>query len=427
MSDQEPALDRAEEPGRGLGVAPPGAARQPRAGEAERSPVEASSTAERSPVEASNTLRRWRLVLGGADDGTGESLSGDDARIDTALAAVYDAPPRTRGGQRAGGLGSSAPAVSRWLGDIRRFFPSSVVQVLQRDAIERLNLQRLLLEPEMLASLVPDLRLVTTLLELNRLLPDTTRETARQVVATVVAEIEARLARRTDQAVTGALHRSARTRRPRHGDIDWDRTIRANLRHWVPERSALVPEHLVGFGRRTASVQRDIIIAIDQSGSMADSVVYASVFGAVLASLRTLRTRVVAFDTEVVDLTEHLHDPVDVLFGVQLGGGTDINRAIAYCETLVERPADTVLILLSDLFEGGVRDALVARLAELVRRGVTCVALLALSDEGTPSYDHEHAAALTAVGVPAFACTPDAFPDLLAAAIERRPLVAQGR
>jgi Mg-chelatase subunit ChlD len=299
--------------------------------------------------------------------------------------------------------------------------------VLQRDAIERLNLQRLLLEPEMLSSLVPDLRLVTTLLELNRLLPDTTRETARHVVATVVAEIEARLARRTEQAVTGALHRAARTRRPRHGDIDWDRTIRANLRHWIPERSTLVPDRLVGFGRRTASLQRDIVIAIDQSGSMADSVVYASVFGAVLASLRTVRTRVVAFDTEVVDLTEHLHDPVDVLFGVQLGGGTDIDRAVAYCETLIERPADTVLILLSDLFEGGVRDALVIRMAELVRRGVTCVALLALSDEGTPSYDHDHAAALVSVGVPAFACTPDAFPDLLAAAIERRPLVVPVR
>ena len=368
-------------------------------------------------------LRRWRLVLGGGDDGTGASLAGEDIRIDAALAAVYDVAPRGRGGQRAGGLGASAPAVSRWLGDIRRFFPSSVVQVMQRDAIERLNLRRLLLEPEMLAAVVPDLRLVTTLLELNRLLPDTTRATARQVVATVVREIEARLARRTEQAVSGALHRSARTRRPRPGDIDWHRTIRANLRHWLPAERTLVPEHLVGFGRRTSSLARDVIIAIDQSGSMADSVVYASVFGAVLASLRSIRTRVVAFDTEVVDLTAQLHDPVEVLFGVQLGGGTDIDQAVAYCASLVERPTETIFVLLSDLYEGGARNSLVARMGELVRRGVTCVALLALSDDGTPSYDHDHAAALAEVGVPAFACTPDAFPDLLAAAIERRPLV----
>lgn len=368
-------------------------------------------------------LRRWRLVLGGADEGTGAQLTGDDARIDAALAAVYDAPPPRRGG-RAGGLRSSAPGVARWLGDIRRYFPTSVVQVLQHDAIERLNLKRLLLEPEMLQALEPDLNLVTTLLELNHLLPETTRATARQVVATVVADIERRIARRAHEAVTGALARSARSRRPRPGDIDWDRTIRANLRHWIPEAGTLVPEHLVGYGRRQPALARDVVIAIDQSGSMADSVVYAGVYGSVLAGMRTLRTCVVAFDTAVVDLTEHLHDPVDVLFGVQLGGGTDIDGALGYCETLVERPERTVLVLISDLFEGGVQGALVHRMAELVRRGVTCLVILALSDEGAPSYDHDTAAELAAVGVPAFACTPDAFADVLAAALEGRPLQA---
>ena len=375
-------------------------------------------------VGEAERLRRWRLVLGGADDGSGESLSGDDVRIDKALAAVYDAPPKSRGSRRAGGLGSSAPGVARWLGDIRRYFPSSIVQVMQRDAIDRLQLQRLLLEPEMLAAVEPDIHLVGTLLELNRLLPETTRSTARQVVGTVVRQVEARLARRTEQAVNGALHRAARTRRPRSADIDWNRTIRANLQHWLPEQRTIVPEHLVGYARRQLSVQRDIIIAIDQSGSMAESIVYAGVFGSVLASLRAVRTHVVAFDTTVVDLTATLSDPIDVLFGIQLGGGTDIDAAVAYCENLVVQPADTILVLLSDLYEGGVRDALAARLSNLVRSGVMCVALLALSDEGTPSYDHDHAAALAEVGVPAFACTPDAFPDLIAAAIERRDLAA---
>ena len=374
-------------------------------------------------VGEAERLRRWRLVLGGADDGVGTALTGDDAHIDAALAAVYDAAPPRRGG-RAGGLGSSAPGVARWLGDIRRYFPSTVVQVLQHDAIERLNLRRLLLEPEMLDALEPDLALVTTLLELNRLLPETTRATARQIVGRVVADIEQRLGRRTHEAVHGALARAARSRRPRPGDIDWDRTIRANLRHWLPEVRTLVPEHLVGYGRHQPALQRDVIIAIDQSGSMADSVVYAGVYGCVLAGIRALRTHVVAFDTAVVDLTAHLDDPVDVLFGVQLGGGTDIAGAIGYCETLVERPTQTVLVLISDLYEGGVQDALVARMEDLVRRGVTCLALLALSDEGTPSYDHDHAAALADVGVPAFACTPDAFADVLAAALEGRPLTA---
>jgi len=372
--------------------------------------------------------RRWRMVLGGTEEGdtggqgvTGLQLEGDDARIDAALAAVYDAKPgRRSGGSRSGGLGSSAPAVARWLGDIRRYFPTTVVQVMQRDAIERLRLRQLLLEPEMLDAVEPDLHLVTLLVELNRLLPDATRASARLLVGRVVDEIRQRLQSRTAAAVQGALARSVRTRRPRPADIDWNRTIHANLRHYQPAAGTVIPERLVGYGRRQRSLSRDVIVAIDQSASMADSVVYASVFSAVLASLPALRTQVVAFDTAVADLTPLLHDPVEVLFGVQLGGGTDIAAAIGYCQGLVTRPADTVLVLVSDLFEGGNSGLLHDRIAALHQAGVCVIVLLALSDEGAPAYDHGQAAALAAMGVPSFACTPDAFPDLLAAALERR-------
>lgn len=379
-------------------------------------------------VSDAERSRRWRMVLGGIDDGevdqvglTNLRLDGHDARIDAALAALYDAPrDRRGGGSRAGGLGSSAPAVARWLGDIRRYFPTSVVQVLQRDAIDRLKLRQLLLEPEMLRAVEADLHLVTLLVELNHLLPDSTRATARKVVAQVVAEIELRLAARTKQAVRGALARSQRTRRPRPSDIDWSRTIHANLRHYLPEQQTVIPERLVGYGRRQRSLSRDVIVAIDQSASMADSVVYASVFGAVLASIPAFRTHVVAFDVAVADLTPLLHDPVDVLFGVQLGGGTDIAQAIGYCQQLITRPADTLLILVSDLFEGGNAALLHDRIAALAQAGVCVVVLLALSDEGAPAYDHAQAAALAEMGVPSFACTPDAFPELLAAALEGR-------
>jgi len=232
-----------------------------------------------------------------------------------------------------------------------------------------------------------------------------------------VAELEARLAERTRAAVTGALDRAGRTARPRHSDIDWDRTIRANLKHFSPALGTIVPDRLVGYARRNHSVQRDIVLAIDQSGSMAESVVYAALFGAVLGSIRTLRTSLVVFDTAVVDLTDQLDDPVDVLFGTQLGGGTDINRALAYCEELVTKPAETVLVLISDLYEGGIREEMLRRVRSLVESGVQVVALLALADSGSPSYDAENAAALAELGVPAFACTPDKFPDLMAAAI----------
>ena len=167
-----------------------------------------------------------------------------------------------------------------------------------------------------------------------------------------------------------------------------------------------------------------MILCIDQSGSMASSVVYSSVFAAVLASMRSLKTSLVVFDTAVVDLTPELHDPVEVLFGTQLGGGTDINRALGYCEGLVQRPANTILVLISDLLEGGDQSALFRRAAALVASGVTLVTLLALSDDGAPAYDHDNAQAFAALGSPAFACTPDQFPDLMAAAIERRDLGA---
>ena len=373
-------------------------------------------------MTADARLKRWRLVLGGADDGTGVPLSGREAKLDASLAALYDRRP---GGPRGAGLDPSAPNVARWLGDIREYFPSSVVSVMQKDAIERLSLHELLLEPELLEAVEPDVNLVGTLLALNRVIPAKTRETARLVVRKVVDELERRLDQRTRAAVTGALDRASRTRRPRRlADVDWNRTIRANLRHYQPDLNTVIAETLIGYGRRQQAVQRDIVLCVDQSGSMASSVVYSSVFAAVLASLRALRTSLVVFDTAVVDLTPQLADPVEVLFGTQLGGGTDINQALAYCEQLVQRPNDTILVLISDLMEGGDAHALRRRAAALVAAGVSVIALLALSDDGAPAYDHENAQAFAALGVPTFACTPDLFPDLMAAAIEKRDVGA---
>lgn len=371
-------------------------------------------------TESRDRLTRWRLVLGGEDaDGIGESvaLTQDDERRDAVLRDLYD-------GDRRGGMGRSAPRVARWLGDIRTYFPSSVVQVMQSDAMDRLGLTELLLEPELMESVQPDISMVTTLVGLGRAIPERSRATARAVVRAVTDELEERLRARTVQAVTGALNRAARSRRPRLRDVDWQRTIAANLKHYQPEHRTVIPERLVGFARRTTQVERHIILCIDQSGSMGQSIVYSSVFGAVLASLRSVATSLVVFDTAVVDLTDELEDPVDVLFGVQLGGGTDINQALAYCEGLVQRPQDTILVLISDLFEGGIADEMIRRATTLVGSGVTMIALLALSDAGHPAYDADHATALAAIGVPAFACTPDQFPELMAAAIERQDIGA---
>jgi Mg-chelatase subunit ChlD len=371
--------------------------------------------------QSRDRLTRWRLVLGEAAEQTataerpGAVLSQADQARDQALASLYD-------GERRGGLGSSSPKVARWLGDIRTYFPTSVVSVMQADAMERLGLRQLLLEPETMGAVQPDLDLVTTLVGLNGVIPEHSRETARAVVRTVTDELQERLRDTTVQAISGALDRASRTRRPKPRDIDWRRTIGANLRHYLPSHRTVVPERLVGYARRTRRTQRRIILCIDQSGSMAASVVYSSVFGAVLASLASVSTRLVAFDTSVVDLTDQLDDPVDVLFGVQLGGGTDINQAIAYCQGLVEQPEETVFVLISDLYEGGVTEEMLQRARAIVDSGAVMIALLALSDAGAPSYDKENAAALTALGVPAFACTPDLFPDLMAAAIQHEDI-----
>ena len=379
-----------------------------------------------SMIEDAERLRRWRLVLGAGGDNLDVQLGDRDAAIDGALSALYD-PSAVDGkgtgksATRSGGLGGSNPNIARWLGDIRTYFPSSVVRVMQKDALDRLNLRQMLLEPELLATVDPDVNLVATLISLRSVLPAKTMETARMVVRKVVEDLEKRLANPLRQAVNGSLNRSQRNRRPRHNEIDWHRTIRANLKHYQADLNTVVPETLIGYGRKRSAL-RDIVLCIDQSGSMASSVVYASVFGAVLASLPAVSTRMVVFDTAVVDLSDQMNDPVDLLFGVQLGGGTDIHRALTYCQGQIRRPQETILVLISDLFEGGNKAELLKRAASIVASGVTCVALLALSDSGKPGYDHEMAAKFAGMGIPAFACTPDLFPDMMAAAIQGQDL-----
>lgn len=361
------------------------------------------------------TRRRWHLILGDETD----ELSPRDLQLSQALGALYNQGPKGRGG-----LGSSAPRVAKWLGDIREFFPASVVQVIQKDAFERLNLKALMLEPDFLATLEADVHLVADLISLRSVMPEKTRETARIVVKTVVDQLLAKLAAKTVQTLKGAINRAQRSRRPRAVDIDWARTIRANLRHYQTEYHTVVPERLIGYARQSRSrADLDhVMLCIDQSGSMASSVVYGSIFAAVMASLPVLSTQLICFDTAIVDLTDQLSDPVEVLFGVQLGGGTDIDMALAYCQTKIEQPSKTHLVLITDLYEGGNAESMLARIAAIKQSGVNLIVLLALSDDGHSSYDTNHAGLIAAMGCPVFACTPDQFPDMMATALTRQDI-----
>ncbi len=355
-------------------------------------------------------LEKWRLILGEKADPQHQITLPKDAQgIDRTLNALYDS-------DRRAGLGNSMPNVNRWLGDIRTYFPSSIVQVMQRDALQRLKLTQMLLEPELLNSVIPDVHLAAALLQLQKALPDQTRETARAVVRKVVEQIQERLREPMRQAVQGAIHRAERSHRPQWRDVNWPLTIRANLRHYQIEHKAIIPKTLIGHGRRAKSM-RTVILLIDQSGSMSTSVVYAGVLGCILASLHSIRTHIIAFDTEVADLTHLASDPVDVLFGTQLGGGTDIQKAVKYAQSLIVNPADTTLFLISDLYEGGSPSQLLHRVDEIVAVGARMITLLALSDQGQPAYDRNLAAEFAARGSICFGCTPDAFPSVLEAAL----------
>lgn len=373
-------------------------------------------------------IERWRLLLGGGEaDGTGYDLSDELQRIDLALGALYDferqksfdyGSPKGRGG-----AGSSSPAIARWLGDIRKYFPQTVVNVMQNDALKHPQLkQKMMFEPEILEQAEADIHLVATLMELGKLIPSKTKETARRVVQKVVDELLQKLEQKTISTLSGALDKSTRNRHPKYNEINWNATILKNLKHYLPDYKTVIPETRIGYGHKSRKSLKDIILCLDQSGSMGTSVVYSGIFGAVMSSLPNVKTKMVVFDTQVADLSENLKDPVELLFGVQLGGGTDINKALKYCQELVTKPDDTILILITDLYEGGNEKEMHKRTQELLDSGVQIICLLALNDEGSPSYDSKNAKLFADKNIPVFACTPDLFPDLMAAAIKKQDL-----
>ncbi|MCC6512233.1 MAG: VWA domain-containing protein [Pirellulaceae bacterium] len=372
-------------------------------------------------------LKRWRLILGASTQdqlsgfGGGQlELTADQCLMDEALSAIYDETEEGAGtsGKRSAGLGGSSPRMAKWLGDIRTYFTEDVVTVIQQDAIDRKGMKELLFEPEMLKNVQPNVQLVGTLMSLKGQIPERTKETARMVVRAVVEKIKLALEQKIRQAVMGALNRREHSPIPNASNIDWKWTIGRNLKNFNPQLQTIIPERVFFYSRAQRQNNWTVILDMDQSGSMADSVVYGAVVGSIFASLPALETHVVAFDTEVVDLSEQCgDDPVDMLFGVQLGGGTDINKSVAFCEQFIKEPAQTLFILLTDLFEGGNQSQLVRRLGEMVSSGVRVMCLLALNDSGTPCYDEALAKKLAALGIPCFACTPSLLPELIEGAL----------
>ena len=377
-------------------------------------------------MEQAEQRSRWRLILGSETEasfsGMGSGgLTQEELLLDGALAAIYGGPGESFG--PGGGKGPAAPLLSKWLGDLRSLFDPELVAVVQNDAIERKGLKQLLLEPELLEGLEPDLNLAATLLMLKDQIPKKSKESARRFIRRIVEEINKLLDSDVRRAVTAALNRRAHSPLPSAAAIDFPYTIRRNLRNYNRELKTIVPERVWFFDRSSRVNRWHVILDIDQSGSMGQSILYSSVMACILASMSAVKTSVVAFDTEIMDLTPLCADPVDLLFGFQMGGGTDIAKSVAYCQGLVETPAKTLFFLISDLEEGGNRAALLRRLEELKASGVTAVVLLAIADGGKPYYDAVTAEKIAAMDIPCFACAPETLPLLLERALKGQSLL----
>lgn len=371
-------------------------------------------------------LKRWRLILGQSTNEKLSSMSNDknllsdeESIMDQALSAIYDNTSSSGNEQRSAGLGDSYPNIAKWLSDIRTYFPTEVVSVIQSDAIEKKGLKQLIFEPETLKHVKPDINMVGTLIALKGHIPKKSKEQARILVKSLVDEIMENMEHDLKRAVTGALNRKKHSPIPSLPNTDWKKTIRKNLKNYDKEKKQIIPEKFYFFEKQRMNKEWNIILDMDQSGSMADSIIYASIMGSIFASLPSLETRIVAFDTNVVDLTETCgNDPVDILFGVQLGGGTDINKSVKYCSEFIHTPKKTLFILISDLYEGGVEAGLLRQLESMKESGVTVLVLMALSDRGKPAYDEKLGKKISNLNIPCFSCTPNMLPELIGSALK---------
>lgn len=378
-------------------------------------------------MENKEILKRWRLILGsGCDEminslGGAAEMSADELLMDSALSQIYG---NDSGANMTGtaGKGASSPKLTKWLGDLRSLFASAEIKVIQNDAIERKGLKQLLFEPEMLNGLEPDISTASLLLMLKDQIPAKSKDNARQYIAKIVEDINRRLSDDIKRSVTAAMNRREHSPIPSASALDYKLTIRRNLKNYDPGLKTILPEKFYFFERVSRSASRTVILDIDQSGSMGESAIYSSVMGCILASISSVKTHVVAFDTAVTDLTEMCSDPVDLLYGIQLGGGTDIEKSVAYCTELITEPEKTTMFLVTDLYEGGNRNGLIRRLGELKESGVNVIVLLAISDSGKPMFDESIAEKIAAFDIPCFACPPEKLPEMLEAALKKRSL-----
>ena len=370
-------------------------------------------------MDTKDRLRRWRLILGSEAEKRIEGMDGGNALSQEDL--MMDMKFSFGGGA---GRGASSPQISRWLGDVRTLFDKDLVKIIQADAMERCGLKQLIFEPELLNNIEPDMQMASMILTLKDQIPKQSKENAREFIRKIVEQINALLESDLKRAVTASINRKLHSPIPSASALDFQTTIRKGIKDYNVKLKKIIPQKYYFFERSatTAANKYTVILDIDQSGSMGESVIYSSIMSCILASMSAIKTRVVAFDTNIVDLSEKCEDPIDLLFGFTLGGGTDIEKSIKYCSKYIENPKKTIFFLISDLEEGGNRAGLLRRLTQMKEDGVIVICLLAISDGGKPFYDANMAGKIAAQGIPCFAAAPQMLPRLLEKAMKNEDL-----
>lgn len=372
------------------------------------------------------TLTRWRLVLGKyAKDQLQAGLSLEQQRIENALDFLYSREYRGRGvrgeqdrtGPRSAGLDPSQLTVPKWLSEVRELFPKQTIAVIEKHALDRYGLTELVTDPEILRRLEPNFDLLKMLLTFRGHLKGEVLNEARRVIRSVVEEIRQRLATEVRRVFSGRRNRFRHSNVKIAQNLDWRGTIRKNLKNFDTQRRQIAVDQVLFFSRIQRRLPWRVILCVDQSGSMAGSVIYSAVMAGILSGLPLINVNLVVFDTSVVDLSGHIDDPVELLMNVQLGGGTNIGQAMQYCEQLVEDPHRTIVVLVSDFCEGAPPGHLLSTCRRFREAGVKLLGLAALDESANPSFDNHMAEMLSAVGMDVAALTPKHFAEWLAKTI----------
>ena len=369
--------------------------------------------------EERQTLTRWRLVLGKTAEQHGICIGGEDEqarRIDSLVGYLFaESGSQGQFNDRQGGLGPGhAMNVPRWVDEVGQLFPRQAKEVLERELINRRGLRELMEKPEILERIEPNQELVKTLLTHRDLMNEKTRALARKIIDQVVQELKAKLKVQIEPAITGAIRRDKHSPRRVYRNLDLQRTVRRNLRNFDAGSRKLLVDRLYFHAAERKSRPWHVIVAVDQSGSMLDSAIYSAVMASIFVELPSVRTSFFLFDTEIADLTDQAGQPVDVLLSLQLGGGTDITKALRYGYQLVRQPARTIVVLVTDFYEGRPEQELVHQVKEMAQAGIRMIGLGALGYDARPEYNKTTAAKCRKAGMDILSCTPENLADAMA-------------